>query len=284
MLRSSPAGARSRAESSLCLGGSLAGAGALADPADDVFVPYAEEGIRVVTYGAGVEHGRDGARETQQTASVGWSPTARWFSSVYAGWVAADGGGFTFDEWSWLNHVQLTTPGAGPVDVGLLCELERPHDRDEGTGIVCGPTLQADTDRLQVNFNPLITKYVHAAEAVRRPRPPGLPVAAQGPAAPRPRTRRAGLRRRRPVEPLAAGIAAGTHARPGRLREVDDGRRPRAAARRGRAVRHRRRLAARRAAAARAARVLDRPPAGVEPSLASCRVRPGVARRGQARA
>ena len=76
----------------------------------------------------------------------------------------ADGGHFGFDEWSWLNHVQLTTPGEGPVDLGLLCELERPRDRDEGTGIVCGPTLQADTDRLQVNFNPLIAKHVDAAE------------------------------------------------------------------------------------------------------------------------
>ena len=148
-----------------CLGGVLAGASAQADPADYVFVPYATAGVRVVSYGAGVEHGRDGTRETQQVASVGWSPVQPWFSSVYAAWAAADGGHFALDEWSWLNHVQLTTPGAWPVDVGLLCELARPHDRDEGTGIVCGPTLQADTDWLQVNFNPLIKKYVHAAEA-----------------------------------------------------------------------------------------------------------------------
>jgi hypothetical protein len=146
----------------------LAGAGcpgaALADPADFVFVPYATAGARVVAYAAGVEHGPDGAREAQQTATLGWSPTARWFTSAYAGWIAADGGRFAFDEWSWLNHVQLNPPGAGPVDLGLLCEIERPRDRAEGTGIVCGPTLQADTDRLQLNLNALFSKHLHGAD------------------------------------------------------------------------------------------------------------------------
>jgi hypothetical protein len=146
----------------LCLAASCLGDAALADPADYVFVPYTTPDARVLAWAAGVEHGRDGARETQQTASLGWSPTARWFTSLYAGWIAPGGGGFAFDEWSWLNHVQLTAPGAGPVDLGLLCELERPRERDEGTGIVCGPTLQADAGLLQVNLDALLSKHVHA--------------------------------------------------------------------------------------------------------------------------
>ena len=141
---------------------------AFADPADYVFTPYAETGRREFAYGLGTEQGRDGSRETQQTLGFGGTPTARWYSSVYAAWAAEDGGAFAVDEWSWINHLKLTTPGESPVDVGLLCELARPHDRDEGRlGATCGPTLQMDTDQVQLNFNPLLGKQFGAEQAQR---------------------------------------------------------------------------------------------------------------------
>jgi hypothetical protein len=134
---------------------------AAADPADYVFTPYADTGLRQLAYGLGTEHGRDGSRETQQTLSLGGAPVARWFTSVYAAWAASDGGAFAIDEWSWTNHLKLTTPGTGPVDVGLLCELARPHDLAEGRlGVACGPTLQMDTDDLQLNFNLSLGKHL----------------------------------------------------------------------------------------------------------------------------
>ena len=146
----------------------LGAAPAFADPADYVFTPYADVGLWQLAYGAGTEHARDGSRETQQTLSLGGAPTARWYTSIYAAWAAGDGGAFTLDEWSWTNHVALTTPGAGPVDVGLLCELSRPHDRDEGRlGVTCGPTLQMDTDDLQLNLNLSLGKHFGAEEAER---------------------------------------------------------------------------------------------------------------------
>ena len=146
----------------------LAAAHALADPADYVFTPYTDIGQWQLAYALGTEHGRDGSRETQQVASIGGAPVARWYTSVYAAWAAADGGPFSVDEWSWVNHLQLTTPGAGPVDVGALCEIARPHDRDEGRlGVTCGPTLQMDTDDLQVNLNLSLGKHFGAAAAER---------------------------------------------------------------------------------------------------------------------
>jgi len=153
-----------------CLCALLAcGAGpALADPADYVFTPYNDPGLWQLAYGLGSEHARDGSRETQQTLSLGGGPTARWYTAVYAAWAADDGGAFAFDEWSWINHLQLTAPGAGPVDVGALCELARPHDREEGRiGVSCGPTLQMDTDTLQLNLNLSLGKHFGAAEAER---------------------------------------------------------------------------------------------------------------------
>jgi hypothetical protein len=141
---------------------------ASADPADYVFTPYTDVGQWQLAYGLGTEHARDGSRETQQTLSLGGAPTDRWYSSVYAAWAADDGGPFTIDEWSWTNHLRLTTPGSGPADVGLLCELARPHERDEGRlGVTCGPTLQMDTDDLQVNVNLSLGKHFGAEEAER---------------------------------------------------------------------------------------------------------------------
>ena len=138
---------------------------ACADPADYVFTPYTDIGLWQLAYGLGTEHDRGGSREAQQTLGIGGSPSARWYTSVYAAWAADDGGKFEADEWSWTNHLQLTTPGAGPVDVGLLCELSRPHDREEGRlGVTCGPTLQMDTDDLQLNFNPLLGKHIGTEE------------------------------------------------------------------------------------------------------------------------
>lgn len=163
--------AASRARHALALAGAtlaLAAAPAAADPADYVFTPYVDTGLWQLAYGAGTEHDRDGSRETQQTLSLGGTPTARWYSSVYAAWAADDGGSFAIDEWSWTNHLQLTTPGSGPLDVGLLCEVSRPHDRDEGRlGVRCGPTLQMDTDDLQLNLNFAFEKHLGAAEAER---------------------------------------------------------------------------------------------------------------------
>ena len=146
----------------------LSGASALADPAAYVFTPYADAGLWQVAYGAGTAHARDGSRETQQTLGLGGTPRARWYTSAYVAWAASDGGGFAVDEWSWTNHVALTAPGAGPVDVGLLCELARPRDREEGRlGATCGPTLQMDTDALQVNLDLSLGKHFGAAQPER---------------------------------------------------------------------------------------------------------------------
>jgi hypothetical protein len=169
----------------------LATANALADPADYVFTPYTDVGRWELAYGLGTEHARDGSRETQQTLSLGGTPTARWHTSLYAAWMAEDGGTFAADEWSWINHLRLTAPGSSPIDLGLLCELSRPRDRAEGRlGANCGPTLQMDTDALQFNVNPLLGKHFGAEEPeklalgyqwqVKGLVAPGLELGAQG--------------------------------------------------------------------------------------------------------
>jgi hypothetical protein len=138
---------------------------AVADPADYVFVPYASVGARQIAWAAGRERERDGERETQQVLSVGWVPTARWYTSAYGAFASEDGAHYQLDEWSWINHLALTTPGAGPVDIGVRCEIAHPHDRGEGTAFACGPTLQYDSDEWQANVNPVLSRHVDAQAA-----------------------------------------------------------------------------------------------------------------------
>jgi hypothetical protein len=173
----------------LCATGASLASLAIAGPADYVFVPYTDAGVRRLAYGFGTAHEGDG-RETEHTLSLGWTPVSRWFTAVYAGWYAEPGEKLSLYAWSWLNHVQLTTPGAGPMEVGLLCDIERPRERADGTGITCGPTFQFDTERLQINVNPLVEKYVGADAAepaalkyqwqVKGLWRPGLELGAQG--------------------------------------------------------------------------------------------------------
>ena len=139
-----------------------------ADPAAYVFTPYVDVDTWLVAYGFGSARAHDGSREAQQTLSVGGTPTSRWYTSVYAAWAASDGGAYAPDEWTWVNHVPLTTPGASPVDVGALCELARPHDRAEGRfAFSCGPTLQMDTDDLQLDLNLSLGRHVGGADPER---------------------------------------------------------------------------------------------------------------------
>jgi len=151
-----------RAIPALALAGGAAAAHA--DPADYVFVPYTTAGQRILAYGSGFERDRDGSHVNQQTLTVGASPTERWSTSLYAGWVDEGGIGYGYDEAAWLNQWQLTAPDSGPVAVGLLCEIERPRDRSAGTGLLCGSTLQFDSSLWQVNVNPLLEHHFNAAD------------------------------------------------------------------------------------------------------------------------
>jgi hypothetical protein len=137
-----------------------------AGPGDYVFVPYAEAGKRTVGYAFGVAREREGGRETEHALNLGWAPTERWFTALYAGWYGQPGESTSLYSWSWWNHLKLRAQGQGPVEVGVLAILERLRGSDEGTGaITIGPTLQIDTERLQININPLFEKYVGANES-----------------------------------------------------------------------------------------------------------------------
>ena len=167
--------------------------------------PAVEYGEREIDFKYGVAGKKD--EPTAQAASLGfgYGATEWWFTEFYVK-GAREGSRSTFDAIEWENKFQLTETGKYPVDVGFIAEFELPHDRTEGNEFVFGPLFQTEFDRLQLNFNPLLTNITRAVEEQRHL--PRLPVAGALPLAPKRSTsaRRAsatwasGTTRRRPSE------------------------------------------------------------------------------------
>ena len=140
----------------------LAGA-ALAGPADYVFLPAVSYGEREIDFKYGASGKKD--EPTAQAASFGFGYGLKewWFTEFYVK-GAREGSHSTFDAIEFENKFQLTETGKYPVDVGFIAEFELPHDRSEGNEFRFGPLFQTEFDRVQVNFNPLLTNISRAVE------------------------------------------------------------------------------------------------------------------------
>jgi hypothetical protein len=145
----------------LCLALAAACAAAPAAPSDYVYVPYADPGVWRAAWDFGFERPREGGREIAHALSIGVAPTARWFTALYAGWYAEPQERHEFYGGSWTNQFQLTGAG-GPFSAGVLLDVARPREREEGTLVTLGPLLQWDAERWQFNLNPLFVKATGA--------------------------------------------------------------------------------------------------------------------------
>ena len=124
-----------------------------------------DAGVWRIAYAFGSEKGDAPGHAQAHTASIGWSPTAQWFTQLYTGWYGAPGHSAKPYGWSWLNHFQLDPGATGPLGLGLYIDLERPREHDDGYGLTWGPTIQFDSDQAQFNLNLLLEKYLHADTA-----------------------------------------------------------------------------------------------------------------------
>lgn len=157
---------RARAYGALVVALALVAASRLAaaDPADYVSTPAVEFGEREFEFRYGSASGPGSARTDAGSVALGYGATQWWFTEVYAK-VQRDGGGSAhFDAVEWENKFQLTDPGEYPVDLGLLVEIEVPHDRDEGYELKLGPLLQKDFGLVQVNANAFLKRHYRASE------------------------------------------------------------------------------------------------------------------------
>lgn len=137
---------------------------AYASPDDYVRTPIVQEGEREIDSKAGTAKNKDGTRESAWSLGLGYGVTNWWFTEFYGKWRKKPGERRAFDAWEWENRFQLTETGKYPVDIGLLLEIERPKDRDEGYEYRWGPLLQTDiTPAVQANLNLLVAKYIRAS-------------------------------------------------------------------------------------------------------------------------
>ena len=135
-----------------------------AGPDDYVHTPAVEYGEREIELRLGTETKADQARLSAAALAFGYGATPWWFTEVYVKYERDGGEGTRFDALEWENKFQLTEPGQYFVDLGLLVEIERPHDRAEGYELRLGPLLQSDLGPVQANLNVLIERHYRTAD------------------------------------------------------------------------------------------------------------------------
>ena len=139
----------------LCM--SVMGTAALAGPAEYMFTPNVEQGEREIDFKFGRANNA-GDYEAQGSIGFGAAVASRWFVEAYGVWEKAPGEHTRFAAFELENKFQLTETGQFPIDVGLIMELEIPRESSEQREFVVGPLLQAETGRVQCNFNVLFER------------------------------------------------------------------------------------------------------------------------------
>ena len=135
---------------------------AIAAPDEYVRTPIVIEGEREIDTKFGIAKARDGSSASALSVGFGYGATAWWFTEFYGKWQRPAGERSGFDAWEWENRFQLTETGRYPVDVGVVLEIERPKNRDEGYELRWGPLLQSEWGALQGNLNLLFERHVRA--------------------------------------------------------------------------------------------------------------------------
>jgi hypothetical protein len=152
-----------RAQRIAALACTLLPALAAAGPADYVYTPTVVRGERELDfkYGAADRSGEPSAQAA--SLGLGYGATDWWFTEFYL-MGSREGARSNFDAIEFESKFQLTETGHYPVDIGFIAEFELPHDRSEGNEFRFGPLFQAELDRFQINFNPLLANVARAVE------------------------------------------------------------------------------------------------------------------------
>lgn len=135
-----------------------------AGPADYVYMPGVEYGEREIDFKAGSDRDRGKEEKTAASIGFGWGVKEWWFTELYVKYDRERGENFRYDAVEWENKFQLTETGKYPIDLGLLVEIERPRDHDEGWEVKLGALAQKDIGKVQVNLNLLAERHFDAAE------------------------------------------------------------------------------------------------------------------------
>lgn len=137
---------------------------ASAGPSDYVYTPNVEYGERELDFKFGSARG-DGW-EQASSIGFGWGVTERWFTEAYLKYKRKSGLGNRLDAVEWENKFQLTETGKYPVDVGVLAEIEVPHQNGGTYEFKFGPLIQTEFGRIQLNGNLLFERKYRGNDQV----------------------------------------------------------------------------------------------------------------------
>jgi len=145
---------------------------ALAVSADEyLFTPTVTQGEREIDWHFGTGSSGDKTLAESNTGlAFGVGVTQHWFTELDIEYRKQSPVGTRLDAFEWENTVQIGEPGQWPVDIGMLFNVEKPHQpswgspKTEGWSTRFGPLLQKDIGRVQVNFNLLIARFFQSSE------------------------------------------------------------------------------------------------------------------------
>lgn len=165
----------------------LACAGAAADPGYYVVTAYSDKGLRTADFRYWATRAPGWPEVRWPELGFGYGVTDRWYSEVFASWIASSALKTHISSWNWQNDF-LLTQGQYPIDVALHSQLIRMAGGDQA--IEFGPVLQTDIGRTQLNLNFFLDRTFRTAAPqptalkyqwqVRHRWLPGLHVGLQG--------------------------------------------------------------------------------------------------------
>ena len=135
-----------------------------AGPSDYVFTPQVMKGEREIDFKMGTAKSDGRSSDSAASVGFGYGVSERWFTEIYAKYKRGSGEGTHYDAVEWENKFQLTETGRYPVDLGLVLEIERPKEHDEGWEVKWGPLFQSQVGRTQLNTNILFERSFDSAE------------------------------------------------------------------------------------------------------------------------
>ncbi len=133
---------------------------------DYLFTPTVTQGEREMEFYGGTGSSGDTTRaESNAALGFGYGVTQHWFTELAIEYRWQSPAGTGLDAFEWENIIQVGEPGQWPVDIGLVCNVEKPYEtfgtsqQKEGSSIRFGPLLQKDIGKVEINFNLLIRRY-----------------------------------------------------------------------------------------------------------------------------
>lgn len=131
----------------------LAGAAALASPAESVIQSDIERGEREFEFAVGTERNADGDEESAVLVSFGTGVTHRWATEVGVEFARTNGEALRYDGVEWENRIGLIIDEEAPVGLSLFVGLERPREHDEGWSATVGLLSETRLGRFLLDAN-----------------------------------------------------------------------------------------------------------------------------------